>query len=105
MGKVRGAAVNPASNWDYLYEGAARRLSDGWYGRALRSRLEPLKELAHNLKERLAGILAHCRWTVPTSRVEGINNQIKVIKRMVLGCRDDDDFFLKIRAAVPGIPP
>ena len=31
------------------------------------------------------------------------NNKIKVIKRMAYGFRDDSYFFLKIRAAFPGI--
>jgi len=93
------------SLWDYTYEGAARRLWDEWYGRAIRSRIEPLKKFARNLKERLAGILAHCRWPLHTSLLEGINNKIKVIKRMAYGYRDDEYFFLKIRAAFPGIPP
>lgn len=76
-----------------------------WYGRAIRSRIEPLKQFARNLKGRLAGILAHCRWPLHTSLLEGINNKIKVIKRMAYGYRDDDYFFLKIRAAFPEIPP
>ncbi len=33
--------------------------------------------------------------------LEGINNRIKVIKRMAYGYRDDAYFFLKIRAAFP----
>ena len=33
----------------------------------------------------------------------GINNKIKVIKRIAYGYRDDAYFFLKIRAAFPGI--
>ncbi|MFC4344550.1 transposase, partial [Cupriavidus numazuensis] len=37
-----------------------------------------------------------------TNLVEGINNRIKVIKRMAYGFRDDHYFFLKIRAAFPG---
>lgn len=37
-----------------------------------------------------------------TNLVEGINNRIKVIKRMAYGLRDDHYFFLKIRAAFPG---
>ena len=37
------------------------------------------------------------------SVIEGINNKIKVIKRMPYGFRDDRYFFLKIRAAFPGI--
>ncbi len=35
---------------------------------------------------------------------EGINNTIKVIKRRAYGYRDEQYFFLKIRAAFPGIP-
>ncbi len=31
-------------------------------------------------------------------------NKIKVIQRMAYGFRDDDPFFLKIRAAFPGNP-
>ncbi len=34
---------------------------------------------------------------------EGMVNKIKVIKRMAYGYRDEDYFFLKIRAASPGI--
>jgi len=34
--------------------------------------------------------------------LEGVNNRIKVIKRMAYGYRDTDHFFLKIRAAFPG---
>lgn len=34
---------------------------------------------------------------------EGINNRIKVIKRIAYGYRDDAYFFLKIRAAFPGV--
>jgi hypothetical protein len=37
-----------------------------------------------------------------TSVLEGINNRIKVIKRMVYGYRDSACFFLEIKAAVPG---
>ncbi|WP_425502569.1 transposase [Roseospira goensis] len=43
-------------------------------------------------------------WRLNTSVLEGINNRIKVIKRMAYGFRDDAYFFLKIRAAFPGIP-
>ncbi|WP_139313173.1 transposase, partial [Pseudomonas aeruginosa] len=37
-----------------------------------------------------------------TSLLEGVNNRIKVIKRMAYGFRDSDYFFLKIKAAFPG---
>jgi len=58
---------------------------------------------ARRLRPYLPGILAHCRWPLGTNLVEGINNKIKVIKRMAYGFRDDADFFLKIRAAFPGV--
>jgi len=89
--------------WDYKYEGAATRFWEQWYDRAIRSRIEPLKQFARKLKNRLPGILSHCRYPFNTSVLEGINNKIKVIKRMAYGFRDDEYFFLRIRQAFPGI--
>jgi transposase len=43
-----------------------------------------------------------CRWPLYTNLVEGINKQIKVIKRMAYGYRDCAYFFLKIKDAFPG---
>jgi len=90
--------------WDYTYSGAATRFFDAWYHRAIRSRIEPLKAFARRLREKLPGILAHCHFPLHTSLLEGVNNTIKVLKRMGYGYRDDDYFFLKIHAAFPGIP-
>jgi len=88
--------------WDYVYRGSAERFWKQWYNRAIRSKIEPLKKFARRLKEYLPGILSHCDWPLHTSLLEGINNKIKVIKRMAYGFRDDDYFFLKIRANFPG---
>jgi len=90
--------------WDYMYEGAARRFWKQWYSRAIRSRIEPLKKFARNLKSYIEGIFSHCQYPLHTGLLEGINNKIKVIKRMAYGYRDDDYFFLKIRQAFPGNP-
>lgn len=90
--------------WAFRSRGHALRFWKGWYSRAIRSRLEPLKRFARNLAGYLPGILAHCQWPLHTSFLEGINNRIKVIKRMAYGFRDDAYFFLKIRAAFPGKP-
>jgi transposase len=91
--------------WDYRYVGAARRFWEQWRSRAMHSQIKPLKAFAQNLRGYLDGILAHCRWPLHTSLLEGINNTIKVIKRMAYGFRDDEYFFLKIRHAFPGIGP
>lgn len=89
--------------WRYRSEAWARRFWKNWKRRALRSGLEPLKVFVRRLEPYLPGILAHCRWPLGTNLVEGINNKIKVIKRMAYGYRDDAYFFLKIRAAFPGL--
>ena len=66
----------------------AERFFRGWYRRAIYSKIEPLKKFARMLKRRLPGILAHCRFPIHTSVLEGINNKIKVIKRVAYGYRD-----------------
>ena len=88
--------------WQYKSEVHAHRFWRGWYNRAIRSRVPPLARFARRLRAYLPGIMAHCRWPLHTSLLEGINNKIKVIKRMAYGFRDDAYFFLKIRAAFPG---
>lgn len=70
-----------------------------WYNRAIRSRIKPLKKFARRLKNHFDGILAHCRYQIHTGFLEGVNNKIKVIKRVAFGFLDYDYFFLKIRGA------
>jgi transposase len=91
--------------WDYQYPKAAQKWFDGWYRSATHSRIEPLKRFAHSLKARLDGILAHCKFRIHTGTLEGINNKVKVIKRVAYGFRDTDYFFLKIRAHFAGTAP
>lgn len=90
--------------WGYRQQAAARKFWNQCYQRAIDSGIKALISFADKLKGYLHGILAHCRWRLHTSLIEGINNKIKVIKRMAYGFRDDEYFFLKIRAAFPGIP-
>ena len=89
--------------WFYRHTGYAQKFWDQWYARAIRSRIEPLKAFTRKLKSYLPGILSHCRFPLNTSVLEGINNKIKVLKRMAYGYRDDAYFFLKIRQAFPGV--
>jgi len=88
--------------WSYSREGWARRAWNDWLARAMESGIAPLKAFARNLTKRIDGVLAQCRWKLNTSVLEGMNNKVKVLKRMAYGFRDDDYFFLKIRAAFPG---
>lgn len=45
------------------------------------------------------GIINHCRYPIHTSRLEGINNKIKVIKRKAYGFHDVEYFSLIIKDA------
>jgi transposase len=73
-----------------------------WYRLALESQLAPAIQFARRLRKYLRGILASAIYPMNSSILEGVNNRIKVIKRMAYGFRDSAYFFLKIKAAFPG---
>lgn len=75
-----------------------------WQTMARSSAIEPLVRFARRLALYWRGILARMRWPMHTGQLEGINNRIKVMKRMAYGYRDSEFFFLKIKAAFPGNP-
>lgn len=90
--------------WYYWREAWAKKAWDEWLLQAQESGITSLLLFARRLIGYLHGILSHCRHPLNTSVVEGINNTVKVIKRRAYGYRDEAYFFLKIRAAFPGIP-
>ncbi|WP_374359432.1 ISL3 family transposase [Pseudoduganella danionis] len=75
-----------------------------WLSMARSSDIEPLKRFANRLANYWRGILARVRWPMHTGQLEGINNRIKVMKRIAYGYRDSAFFFLKIKTAFPGNP-
>ncbi len=81
-----------------------RRAWTQWMWHASESRIPALMQFARRLRGYWRGILSRVRWPMHTGQLEGINNKIKVIKRMAYGYRDSDYFFLKIKAAFPGNP-
>ena len=78
-----------------------RKVWTQWLHHARESGIPALVHFATCLRPYWRGILSRVRWPMHTGLVEGINNRIKVIKRMAYGYRDDAYFFLKIRAAFP----
>lgn len=88
----------PSGAWQWL--GAWRN----WLRMARESGIEPLRKFANKLKPYWRGIASRLRWPMHTGQLEGINNRIKVMKRMAYGYRDSSFFFLKIKAAFPGNP-
>jgi transposase len=81
-------------------EGAKRW--ERWHQMALDSEIEPLIKFAKRLRKYMRGILASAIYRMNSSILEGVNNRIKVIKRMAYGFRDSTYFFLKIKDAFPG---
>lgn len=75
-----------------------------WLRMAEQSAVEPLQRFARKLKPYWRGIVARVRWPMHTGQLDGINNRIKVMKRMAYGYRDSNFFFMKIKAAFPGKP-
>ena len=73
-----------------------------WYRMVCDSGIAPAITFAKRLRKYLRGILASAIFPMHTSILEGVNNRIKVIKRMAYGYRDADYFFLKIKDAFPG---
>ncbi len=90
--------------WYGRTERAVRRRWTRWFNMAQASGLTPLIRFARLLKPYAEGIIASAAHRLNTSVLEGMNNRIKVIKRMAYGYRDSDYFFLKIKAAFPGNP-
>ncbi len=86
--------------WFYRRPAWARQAWHHGCEQAEQSGIAALNTFAQRLKGYLHGILARCRLPLNTRIVEGINNTIKVIKRR--GYRDQEYFFLTIRAAFPG---
>ncbi|MBA6421859.1 transposase, partial [Pseudomonas sp. 5Ae-yellow] len=66
------------------------------------SDLAPLQQYARRLAGYVDGIISSALYRMNTSVLEGMNNKIKIIKRMAYGYRDNNYFFLKIKAAFPG---
>lgn len=70
---------------------------NAWFKAAEESEIPALVKFARNKKDRLPGLVAHAMFHITTSKVEGTNNKIKVLKRVAYGFRDDEYFFNLIR--------
>ncbi|NLW50864.1 MAG: ISL3 family transposase, partial [Candidatus Brocadiaceae bacterium] len=84
-----------------------RYRSRAWAARALAewcalARMVPHPEpsrFARTLERYRQGILNHCEFPIHNSKLEGVNNKIKVIKRRAYGYHDDRYFVLKVKQA------
>jgi len=84
-----------------LWKGTSRtqvqKTLEEWCKLAYESHLKPVIAFAKMLKNYAYGIFNHCLYPLHTSRLEGINNKIKVIKRRAFGFHDLEYFSLIIQ--------
>ena len=75
----------------------ARSRWEAWFEAAKASGIEPLAKFAALKEKRIDGLVAHSLHPISTGKLEGVNNKIKVSKRIGYGFRDDAYFFTLIR--------
>jgi transposase len=83
--------------WNYKSVGWANHCLDSWISTALASEIRPIINFAQTLNKYRYGLINHCYYPIDSGKLEGMNNKIKVIKRIAYGFRDDDYFILKIK--------
>lgn len=88
--------------WYAPDEDVARARWKCWLSMAEESGIKALQVFAKRLSNYLEGIVSSASYRLNTSVLEGMNNKIKVLKRMAYGYRDKAYFFLKIKDAFPG---
>ena len=90
----RAWAINEALRtlWTYRQTAAVKRFFTRWYAWAVRSRLEPVKQVAATLKRHLEGVLRFAQHPVTNGVAEGLNSKIMSIKRKAGGFRNPVNF-------------
>ena len=78
--------------WTYRQPAAVKRFFTRWYAWAVRSRLEPVKQVAATLKRHLEGVLRFAQHPVTNGVAEGLNSKIMSIKRKAGGFRNPVNF-------------
>jgi transposase len=85
--------------WRYRHRWYAARALDDWCGLARAVDHPSVSAFADMLERHREGILNHCDYAIHTSKIEGVNNKIKVIKREGYGYHDERYFSLKVKQA------
>jgi transposase len=75
--------------WSYTYAGWAGKFLDAWCTRAMRSKIEPMKQMARTLRNKRELLLNWFRadGALSSGVVEGFNNKLKLITRKSYGFR------------------
>jgi transposase len=83
---------NGMALYEYVYEKPARKYFDWWYKWAIRSRLQPIKEVATMLKRRFENIITYLRHRITNAASESLNAKIQWVKYTARGFRNKQNF-------------
>ncbi len=82
--------------WSYVNPTWARKALHDWIQMAYTIDHPMVRGFCRRLLRHLFGIANHCTHAIHTSKIEGANNKIKVIKRKAYGYHDEKYFSLKV---------
>jgi transposase len=78
--------------YNYVYEKPARKHFHCWYNWAVRSRLQPIKEVAGMLKRRFENIVTYLQHQITNAASESLNAKIQWVKYTARGFRNKQNF-------------
>jgi transposase len=80
--------------WTYTYPACAGKFLDEWCTRAMRSKIEPMKQMAKTLRKKRELLLNWFRadGALSSGVVEGFNNKLKLITRKSYGFRTQEAY-------------
>src|SRR5687768_5692860 len=78
--------------YGYTYERSARKHFRWWYNWAVRSRLQPMIEVAGMMKRRFENIITYLRHRITNAGSESINAKIQWVKYTARGFRNKQNF-------------
>ena len=82
--------------WQYRYSAPAQRYFKAWCTRAMRSRIEPIKDVTKLLRRHEDGILNFIRHRITNAAAEGFNSVIQTIKANARGFRSFENYRTRI---------
>jgi transposase len=94
MKTARAWAIKEAAMelWSFNDRAEAEKAWRGWYGWAIRSRLEPIKRVARMVRRHLRGIVNAILLGVTNARAESFNSTIQWLKSSARGFRNRERF-------------
>lgn len=92
IGRSLGLKEMLRETWEYCYRRDAEAHLKSWYAWAIRSRLEPFRQLARTIKAHWEGILGYYPNRVTSASIEAINGVIQTARRRARGYRNFENF-------------